>query len=130
MPDVELVQLGAAAIGGDDELPVGAPAEAAHRMRVDRDRALGAATGRRQGPRLVRTGALVGNDRERETVGRQRERGPAGEAAGRVRYLREALARMEVRERAQRCHRPNPTRIDRMLDGLSATAREASPAGA
>src|SRR5207237_1119079 len=69
MAQVELVQLGPAAVGGCNQLAVRAPAEAAYRVRVDRDRALGTAAGRRQGPRLVRAGALIRDDGELADLG-------------------------------------------------------------
>ena len=99
MTHVELMQLGAAAVRGREQLAARAPAQAAHRVVGHGDRALRGAAGRRKRPRLIRARALIGHDRERATVRRERERGAAREAARRVRDAREPIARMEVRER-------------------------------
>ena len=64
VPHVKLMELGTTAVGRRDELAVRAPAEAAHRVPLDRDGALGFSTGGRERPRLVGTRALIGNNRE------------------------------------------------------------------
>src|SRR5207248_4364745 len=87
MTDVQLMELGPAAIGGDDELTAGAPTEASHGVVRGRDRALWCAAGGPNGPRLVGPRALVGDDRECRAVGRERERRTAREATGGVRHL-------------------------------------------
>jgi hypothetical protein len=112
MADVELVELGAAAIGRGEELAARAPAEAADRVLGNGHGALRGAARRGKRPGLIRAGSLIRHDRERPRVGRERECRPAREAARCVGHTREPIARMEVRERSvwhrglrYRCHR-------------------------
>src|SRR2546427_1915250 len=99
MAQMQLVQLRAATIGRRDELTVRAPAKAPHGVTFDGYRALRLSAGRGKGPGLVCARALIGDDRERARVGRERERRTAGEAARGMRDTRETLARMEINER-------------------------------
>src|SRR6266540_373016 len=102
MADVELVQLGPAAVGGGDELAARAPAEAPHRVLGYAQRPRGRAAGRCERPSLVCAGALIRHHRERAGVWRQCESRTTGESPRRVRHLGEPLARMEVRQRSVR----------------------------
>jgi hypothetical protein len=99
LADVELMQLGAASVRGREELTARAPAETANGVILDRHRASRRATGRRQRPRLVRTAALIRDDREREAIRRERDGRAACEAAGGVGYAGETLARLEIGQR-------------------------------
>src|SRR2546427_9089663 len=99
MAQMQLVTLRAATIGRRDELTVRAPAKAPHGVTFDGDRALRLSAGRGKGPGLVCAGALIGDDRERARVVRERERRTASEAARCMRDARETFSRMEVGER-------------------------------
>src|SRR2546427_9817453 len=100
MAQMQLVTLRAATIGRRDELTVRTPAKTPHGVAFDGDRALRLSAGCGKGPGLVCAGALIGDERERARVGRERERRTASEAARGMRDARETLARMEVHERS------------------------------